>query len=210
MNLAYIEVIREITEEHKPRIVIVEAGHIYMDKEPDKEHEVAAEIAARISASLAKHGHVVIKQLFVDNYNPNPENFSLDVKSYVDFLESKGFKPDIVTYESWLETPAKNLLAALKTHHDKEGGNIFLADDSGIKLQVEDRPTCSLLDSALYIAKLSMCEMTITVLPRKYKAQQKSVFSILSRLGYARPLIINALFDVKEKGHKVQIYTPFQ
>lgn len=177
---------------NKPHSICVEAAHIYMDEKPNKSHRISAQIGADIANQLKKDGHIVIKQLFIDDYNPDVKNFILDVGSYLELIGSCGFSPDILTLESSLEMPANNLLAKIITQNNlvRHEQKVYLEKKKACLVN-NNRPTCNLLDAALYIAKLSMFEMAITVLPKSLKGQQKKVRKILKILGYSNIPIFN-------------------
>ena len=63
----------------------VEAAHIYMDEKPNESHKISAQIGAEFVARIEEYGYMVIKQLFIDNYNPNPKDFIIDGKIILEF-----------------------------------------------------------------------------------------------------------------------------
>ncbi|MBI3458788.1 hypothetical protein HY061_00805 [Candidatus Azambacteria bacterium] len=169
-----------------------------MDEDPNKTHDFSAQIGARISDEIEKLGGIVAKQLFIDNFHPDPKSFKLDVDKYVLRLGDNGFTPHVVMFETDLELPAKNILHTLngKTHRKEEG--VFLTEKN-IQLMSGDRPSCNLLDASLYVAKLSMFQLSITILPLSWKDQQKNVMRILGALGYTRLPIVNVFYDENER-----------
>ncbi len=181
-------------DKHQPRSVCVEVAHIYMNETPGEEHDFSAQIGASLTEQLEEKDCLVSKMLFIDNYNPGPDEFRLDVDGFIVRLDQRGFEPDIVTFETALELPARNLLLSLNDNMRKHEGRVFLNQRS-ILLIDHERPTCNLLDAALYVAKLSMFELAITVLPSSYKSQQASVRRVLRALGYSHLPIINIYFD---------------
>lgn len=172
----------------------VETSHIYMDEEPNETHDLAAQIGSRIVVEVEKHGSIVARHLFIDNFNPSPERFRLDVDKYISRLREKGFDPHVVTFEAALALPAQNILYALNGKTYRDEGDVFLTEGN-TKLISCGRPTCSLLDASLYMAKLSMFELIITILPREFKEQQKKVMRILNALGYTRLPIVNVFHE---------------
>lgn len=80
------ERITEYLEKNNPRSVCVEAGHIYMDEEPNEAHGRLASVGAEISKRINQKGCKVSKILFVDNYNPSPNDFCLDLQKYIKHL----------------------------------------------------------------------------------------------------------------------------
>lgn len=180
---------------HRLTSVCVEAAHIYMDEVPGDEHDFSASLGAQLAKELELADCLVTKMLFVDNINPNPLEFTLDVNRYRDRLQQKGFAPDIVALEAALELSARNLLESLESSdiHRKDD-QVFL-NHRNILLMDHNRPSCCLLDAAMYVAKLSIFELVITVLQGKYRSQQKKVRKILRALGYTHLPVINVYFD---------------
>lgn len=199
----FISDIVSLLKKNQPRSVCVEAAHIYMDEDPETTHDFAAQIGARIATEVEKHGSIVARQLFIDNFNPSPEKFKLNVDEYILRLREKGFDPQMVTFESALALPAQNILHALNGRTYRHEEDVFLTEKK-VKLISCDRPTCSLLDATLYVAKLSMFELTITVLPHEFKEQQKKVMRVLGALGYARLPIVNVFYDKEGRANVVQ------
>lgn len=181
-------------DKHQPRSVCVEAAHIYMNATPNDEHYFSAQVGARLSEELETKDCFVSKMLFIDNYNPGPDEFVLDVEGYLAHLRQEEFGPNIVTFETALELPARNLLMSLNNNVYKLEGRIFL-NHRNILVMDHERPTCNLLDATLYVAKFSLFELSITVLPNSYKTQQASVRRVLRALGYTHLSIINVYFD---------------
>lgn len=193
-----ISLIEGWIRDNKPASICVEAAHIYLDETPNGQHSESARIGAEIAQKLSGNGVLVTNQLFVDDFHPAKK--TLDLKKYMDSLVKIGFTPDLLTFEKKMELPAKNLLAILNGIAQRKNGNCYLASSSNnILIMKEDAPTCSLLDAALYVAKISMFDLAITVLPKMYKGQQKKVFHILRALGYENPPIINVYFNGKEE-----------
>lgn len=195
--------IEGLLKKNQPRSVCVEAAHIYMDEDPGATHDSAAQIGARIATEVEKHGSIVARQLFIDNFNPNPEEFKLNIDEYISRLRKSGFDPKIVTFESTLALPARNILHALNGLTYRHEKDVFLTEKR-IKLISCDRPTCSLLDATLYVAKLSMFDLIITVLPHEFREQQKKVMRVLGALGYTRLPIVNVFYDKEGRTDVVQ------
>jgi len=190
--------ILDLLKERQLRSVCVEAAHIYMNEDPNETHDFTAKIGADIANAIEKHGGVVSRHLFIDNFNPGPESFKLDVNKYISRLNGNNFSPQVVTFETDLELPAKNILYALNGKIDRFGEDVFLKE-KGVKLISGGRPTCNLLDASLYVAKLSMFQLAITVLPLSWKNQQNKVRRILNELGYVRLPIINVFVNCENQ-----------
>lgn len=188
--------IEQWIKKNNPASICIEAAHIYLDETPNGQHTTSAKIGAEIFQKLDSNGKAILvtNQLFVDDFHPKTQNVVLE--EYIGTLREVGFEPDILTFEKKMELPAKNLLATLKGFVKCKNGNYYL-NHGNILVLKDDVPTCCLLDAALYVAKISMFDLAITVLPEEYKKQQKKVFHILRALGYDNPPIINVFFNEK-------------
>ena len=180
---------------NNPVSACVEAAHIYMDETPGEQHLQSATIGKRIADELSKKNLLVSKALFIDDYNPDSNSWVLDVDKYVDCLMLAGFSPDIITMESSLEIPAMILFSKLKIENNlvHEENGIYLEKKKAC-LTMDGRPVCNLLDAALYVAKMSMFDLVVTVLPRSFRGQQKKTRKILRSMGYFKLPIFNIYY----------------
>lgn len=197
MNLFEIS---EWMKVNKLQSVCIEAAHIYMNEKPNESHDLAAQIAGEISKHLKLQGCKVSNNLFIDDYHPKPEEFTLCIKDYLSRLATHEFAPDIITYESALKIPAHNLAKTLDLKKEvTHSGEKTVLNHKKILLLSSGSPTCNLLDAAFYVAKLSIFEVAITVLPVRYEEHQAKVRKILRKLGYGRPKIVNIFFTIRKK-----------
>lgn len=189
----------EKLDEIKPRVVCVEAAHIYTNETPSDEHFFCAQIGARVVKALSGNGANIVKMLFVDDYHPDPEEDILNLHAYVSKLEQAGFAPDTVITESSLTDSALCLLKSLNGQTVQRGGKICL-DKPNLTLIAEDGTlSCNLLDAALYMEKFKNFDFSITVLPETYKAQQKNVRKLLKVFGHETVPFANVYYDSRKE-----------
>jgi len=195
---------------------IIEAGHFYLfddDKgEPVgflEEQKQGILIALQIARELA-----VIPEflLFIDDYHGNPhlendwsdEAIEKSLQSESEVLKATAFmsdnkvEPQLIS-ELALTSAAAHLYQLLvkKGVVAKGGRNLFDEFDHVGLLTKDDQPTCSLIDSALYLKKIGLESQnpTITVLPVRYHSQQDQVRQILKSFGLQYPPITVVYHD---------------
>lgn len=181
--------------------VIVEAAHIYADKQPGDEQRIGAQIAAQISASLNAR---VRNALLIDNLNVAQS--ILDKDEYLTQLSSWGFVPDSVFMEKDMVPGVigtgglVDQINEQKTAKIKNGegltkrfwtpeGMVLLVKPNGI-------PTCAALDASFYKQKSSLAQACLTILPDGYQDQQKTTQTIMQKAGILIP-VANLYFDQK-------------
>lgn len=180
----------------KPLTVCVEAAHIYMDETLGAHHLEAARMGNDIAEELTERANLsVSKVLFIDDYNPNPDSWVLDVDEYVSSISEVGFVPNLIVKESSLEIPAMVLFSKAEFENSlvRENNHIYL-ERKQVCLTKDGRPVCNLLDAALYVAKMSMFDLVITILPRSFKSQQKNTRKILKTIGYKELPVFNIYY----------------
>lgn len=204
------EVIKKV-QEHTAvaSLVVVEAAHIYADQQPCAEQAVSASIAAEIGFNLGKPMH---RMLLVDDYHPMAKTLELD--SYIDWLSGQGYSTDEVIMESSLVQDAQELLEQIKQSVPKK--KIALSKGDGWKpslglglwtrmgkiplLTSYGRPSCELLDAALYLKKSQLSETCLTILPNHYISEQSRTQAILGSIGH-RISLVNIYFDPQVSGY---------
>lgn len=178
--------------------VVVEAAHIYADREPGQEQQTGALLAARISAGL-KPG--VVRTLLIDDYNVNGK--SLDVKAYLSWLADFGYNPDHVFMESDLVSDAHELIKELKEKipskklwaprndpwKQNHGLAFWTKHDKVFLVTSQNRPSCPVLDTALYFRKRKLGGEALTILPETYLPQQRAVKAIMEKLERQVPIV---------------------
>lgn len=186
-----IEIPSELKALNQGTKVIIEAGHIYTDEMPGLEHTISANIGSQIGKFMSSLGYSVENWLFVDNYNPqfsdNPE--ILDLDSYKVMLQEAGFIPDKIVFEADLVPSAQENLDILvqNNYAQKNCASINLLKKVNKEKQVlfnmeNGHYSCSLLDASFYVQKASQGNILITVLPEKFKSEQKQTMTIISKL----------------------------
>ncbi|MBT3814506.1 hypothetical protein HOE37_03965 [Candidatus Woesearchaeota archaeon] len=182
-------------EYKKNEKIIIEAGHIYTNQEVNPKHELGAKVGALLGNFLMGLGYETENWLFVDDYNPQFEEWpqELDLNEYQKKLTGWGFSPDLTKFEKDLVGLAQEKLEELlKTGvagEKKKGGRIVIYGSSAQLYDPnENKYSCALLDACLYLQKLEQGDFTLTILPcfdqygNLYYSQQQKTFQILSHL----------------------------
>lgn len=189
----------------KPRVVCVEAAHIYTNETPGADHFFCAQVGVRVVEALSSNGARIVKMLFIDDYHPILEEAILNLPVYISRLEQAGFTPDMVVTESSLVESARRLLETLNGQIVERDGKLCLNKPSLVLTAEDGTLTCNLLDAALYLEKFKNFDFSITVLPEAYKAQQKNVRKLLKAFGHETVPIANVYFDTR-KGIKIVVH----
>lgn len=181
--------------------VVVEAAHIYADKEPGDEQRIAAQIAAQVSVGLAARAR---KALLIDNLNVAQNTLNKD--AYLAQLSAWGFIPDDVFMETDLVsgvTESGGLIDTIRQRRlvkIKNGEGLtkrFWNQDKGEMLTLvkkDGTPTCPALDALLYKRKSSLGSACVTILPLSYADQQTATQTIMQKAGISIP-VANLYFD---------------
>ncbi len=172
--------------------VVIEAGHIYADQQPQEEHFKGAQVARAIQHQLNTAD--VKNWLFVDDYNPDTSR--LDIATYQDQLASHGFPIDRTVKESTVATWAEDIVEYLLWHgHAVQDGNGGAELQNGTGLYKGGDYQCSLLDATLYLEKLGVADHAVTVLPATYREQQQKTADVLNALHVDQSQITRVYFD---------------
>jgi len=168
--------------------IILEAGHIYTNEEPNDEHRESVKYGKLLENYFSMFGAGIERWLFVDNYNPqfedNPE--ILNIGHYINLLANWEFPPEKIVYEADLVEQAHDVLSylqrnnyALKNDKDK----ILLYKDKILLYDIKtEKYMCTLLDACLYLNKLEQADCCVTILNQQYSHQQKGTLTILKKL----------------------------
>lgn len=174
--------------------VVVEAAHIYADKEPGDEQRISAEIGTQISAGLSPR---VRKLLLIDDLNITQN--TLNQPDYLILLKEWGFIPDEVFLEKdmvpgvigpdgILEKIKQAKSAKIKNGEGQTKRFWAPNPDRMIKLVKADGiPTCAALDSVFSRQKSTMAQGAVTILPENYMDQQRETQTIMQRAGIVLP-----------------------
>ncbi len=183
--------------------VVLEAAHIYADKQPHLEQQKGAVLATAVNAGL---GIPTIRTLLIDDYNITEK--TLDINAYLVWLTDHGYAPDEVIMESDLVPAAHELLEEIKdrvpakklstSKHDpwQSNGALGLWTPVGKVplLTSVGRPSCALLDASLYLRKSQLAQACLTILPQEYSSQQIATHAILKRINKSVP-VVNLYFN---------------
>ena len=184
---------------YKCRRVCLEAGHIYADQMAELEHTVGVTIAVEVERRLRAEGFEVTRMLFIDDYNATSRTLNED--AYVQYLSDCGFRPDVCVHESGLEKAAQSLIEKLevlgKVGRHKNGRRFLdvskRVDKEGnglIELDGSERPiACAVLDAALCLRKTQEFGVSVTILPARWKSQQKKTRRLLRALDEDIPTV---------------------
>lgn len=211
----YTAVLRNID----PANVLLEMGHVYLSPDylgrdestfvTDEEMQ-GVQIGLALMDELCREGFPVQSILFVDDFhgfvdaegfddNPDLENKLRDI---LDVFAEMGFQPDKVISEAGMTTSAWYLYSLLKQNGSVNGGAKQLSEMYGkasLKngTKDEERPSCSLIDAALYLTKVGPTNgnHAITVIHQKYKPQQLEVKQILLAYGMVHPNVSVVYYD---------------
>ena len=190
--------------------VIIEASHIYLNKQFSNEQKIGANLASELEKSLPSSAKVE-NMLFVDDYNV--EQTTLDLPSYISTISKEGFAPQTIIRESEMIDQAKEIVKTLdekgliKERTLQDGTDVieFIDKENNklVRLTQEERNgeeckySCSLLDTVAYTKKFEKADVAVTVLPKSYEEQQIKTKQILKALGYDPSRVVNIYFDEK-------------
>lgn len=189
---------------NKVTSVTVEAGHIYADQVPGREQKEGFTVACGICNRLYAEGITPRRIVFVDDYNAEKNNFS--VEGYLEFAAGCGFAPDSIFWESEMARHAEALIGKLLEQGQLENGEgqKLLTLKQGIKLRHSDgRYTCAVLDTAFHLERFRQFGYNVTVLPKcseqnpeqDYADQQRNVRRLLRILGNDQSPLATVFFD---------------
>jgi hypothetical protein len=183
--------------------VVLEAAHIYADKQPNCEQQKGAVLAAAVYSGV---GIPAIRTLLIDDYNVSEK--TLDINAYLVWLTDHGYAPDEVIMETDLvpaahelleeirdTVPAKKLSTPKYDPWQKNGAlGLWTSVGKVSLLTTGGRPSCALLDAALYLRKSQLAPICLTVLPQEYSTQQVATHAILKRISKSVP-VVNLYFN---------------
>jgi len=197
--------------------IIIEAAHFYAgddisQKELLLELQESIKIAKNSITILEKKGFFIERSLFIDDtewadiWKGEKRKIHLESKSINGVRQAivnEGYIPTFDFIESHFEHPAKNLAIDLLHLASKseqfeivEEQRILIEKITGKKIKLFgkndnlDYPSCELLDLCVYQEKLFLSDVTITILPISYKAQQEKVKKLFLFLKKEPPIIV--------------------
>lgn len=164
--------------------VSVEYAHIYTNQRIAEEQKLSLEVLSRVKYDLSASRDEVSLVVMVDDYSFPDPTFEYD--SYTKFLESNGFKPDIVLRESALIPLCDQVISVM-------------ADDklkfSIIEYVRAKKYPCSLFIAAWYLLRLGLLtqetfkkslqsDKLINILPESFKPFEDKAIEIISSTKY--------------------------
>jgi hypothetical protein len=144
--------------------ISVEYAHIYTNQHISKEHRLSVDILREASNNIITDGNTVSLVVMVDDYSfPDP---SFDYAGFIEWLNTQGFKPDLLFRESQLIPVCDEVLS--------------LIEDEKLKRQIIDyvktkKYPCSLFIAAWYLLRLGRLEFQI--FPRELRSDR--IYNIL-------------------------------
>ena len=181
----------------KPRVICVEAAHIYTNETPSDDHFFCAQVGSRVVEAISGNGSSIVKMLFIDDYHPAES--ILDLDAYIGKLERAGFTPDEVMRESSLTESAHRLLESLNGQTVKREGKTYLDEPNLFLVGADGTLGCNLLDAALYLEKFEKFDFSVTILPETYRSQQNGVRRLLKVLGHETVPVANVYYNTQGK-----------
>lgn len=168
--------------------VNIEYAHIYGDQSPAEEQQRATECVKRLIKGINKDDSFCLTVL-IDEYHPQQQ--SLLLHDYIDFLDSHGVRPHYVVLESDLRKLAYKVLYSIPADERKSLCRW---------MNKKDAFPCSLLTATWYLVRLNMFgsipmieigsllngaqrffgDHLITVLPKSYMENEKRAVEMIA------------------------------
>ncbi|TAK88913.1 hypothetical protein EPO04_02250 [Patescibacteria group bacterium] len=165
--------------------VSVEYAHIYTNQQIAEEHQVSLQVLSGVTQELENAGKSSSLVVLVDDYSfPDP---SFDYSKFSEWLETQGFKPDLLFRESQLIPVCDEVLS--------------LVNDTQLKTQINDyirakKYPCSLFIAAWYLLRLGKIQSQlypvalqsdelINILPESFKPFEDKGLEIIKATKFA-------------------------
>lgn len=165
--------------------ISVEYAHIYTNQRISDEHQLSVNVLSETKKTISAEGNRTSLVVMVDDYSfPDP---SFDYKSFTEWLETQGFKPDLLYRESQLVPLCDEVLS--------------LISNEELKMQITDyiktkKYPCSLFIAAWYLLRLGKLESPlfpvelradalINILPESFKPFEEKGIEIIRSTHYA-------------------------
>lgn len=177
--------------------VSIEYAHIYTNSKINEEHDFSVEILSSIYSELDLNKENSSLVVMVDDYSfPDP---TFDYQEFADYLQNKGFFPNIILRESQLIPLCDEVLANVK--------------DFQIKNQIIDyikskKYPCSLFIATWYLLRLGVVkssifneefcsEKVLNILPESFRSFEEKAIEIIKNTNYQIDVskIENRYFD---------------
>jgi len=127
--------------------ISVEYAHIYTNQHISEEHQLSVDVLNEVCDSILTEGNSASLVVMVDDYSfPDP---SFDYTMFVEWLDTQGFRPDLLFRESQLIPVCDEVLG--------------LIENDKLKNQISDyikakKYPCSLFIAAWYLLRLGRLE----------------------------------------------------
>lgn len=144
--------------------VSIEYAHIYTNQHISDEHQLSVDVLSEVRDTILADGNTTSLVVMVDDYSfPDP---SFNYNSFTEWLDTQGFKPDLLFRESQLIPLCDEVLG--------------LIQDEKLKSQITDyikakKYPCSLFIAAWYLLRLGKLESSL--FPSELRSD--SVYNIL-------------------------------
>lgn len=168
-----------------PKDVSIEYAHIYTNQHVNEEHETSLRLLREVSGELQAKSRISSLVVMVDDYSfPDP---SFDYVGFADWLDSQGFKPDLLIRESQLIPLCDEVLS--------------MVSNAKLKNQVTDyiktkKYPCSLFIAAWYLLRLGKltsplltedlrASELVNILPESFKPFEDKGLEIIAATPYS-------------------------
>ena len=171
--------------------ISVEYAHIYTNQHISDEHQLSVKVLGKVRESILAEGNTISLVVMVDDYSfPDP---TFDYGSLSEWLDSQGFKPELLFRESQLIPMCDEVIG--------------LIEDEKLKAQITDyvkakKYPCSLFIAAWYLLRLGRIESQLfpsklrsegiyNILPESFKPFEDKGLEIIkaTKFAYAANLI---------------------
>lgn len=165
--------------------ISVEYAHIYTNQHISEEHQLSIDVLSEVREDIIAQGNSVSLVVMVDDYSfPDP---SFDYSSFTSWLETQGFKPDLLFRESQLIPVCDEVLGLIE--NDK------LRNQITDYVKVKKYP-CSLFIAAWYLLRLGKIESPLfpselrsggiyNILPESFKPFEDKGIEIITSTKFA-------------------------
>lgn len=164
--------------------ISVEYAHIYTNQHISEEHQLSIDVLGEVKERIQSRDKVASLVVMVDDYSfPDP---SFDYDNFSQWLESQGFKPDLLFRESQLIPLCDEVLGLV--------GNEKLKNQIVDYIKVKKYP-CSLFIAAWYLLRLGKLESPlfpgelrseglVNILPESFKPFEDKGLDIIKSTPY--------------------------
>lgn len=177
----------------------IEFAHIYMNENFTVEHFKSAKLALEKILVLQRQGKMITSTVLIDDYNPTDK--ILDVKKFVNELDSLGIRPNYLVYESKMVNFKEQLLSEMNERYRRK----YLR-----YMENHDRIPCSFLVAIWHLMRLGIIEIDhvmaihkaqpfiahkiITILPQRYGSIEKKALEIINSTQFKNSIKDSAEF----------------